>query len=175
MSGAGKPRPGLVLGDLRWTHADPHNLTTGDFTMIELLMVVTIIGILMAIAIPTFLGTRRGANDRAAQTLVRNLLVSARAADNGAVADAATIQANEPTLHVVAHDTEGSASHSEVSVLVDQVGGRSFAILASRSTSGRCFAVLEPEDGATRYQAVDSGACTADSFDPASGWSDQWP
>ena len=45
------------------------------------LMVVTIIGILLAIAVPTFMGTRGKANDRAAQTLVRNLLVSARAAD----------------------------------------------------------------------------------------------
>ena len=145
------------------------------FTLIELLMVVAIIGILMAIAIPTFIGARTGANDRAAQTLVRNLLVSARSADIGSPADAARIQANEPSLHVVAHDLEGSASRSEVSVRVDQLAGQSFVILASRSTSGRCFAVLEPEGGATRYQRLDTGACTADSFDPSVGWSGQWP
>ncbi len=81
------------------------------FTLIELLMVVAIIGILLAIAIPTFLGTRRGANDRAAQTLVRNLLVSARSADiGGGTTDPAAIQADEPSLHVVDHDIEGSAS-----------------------------------------------------------------
>jgi type IV pilus assembly protein PilA len=153
---------------------DPQQVARG-FTLIELMMVLTIIGILMAIAIPTFVGSRRSANDRAAQTLVRNLLVSARSADIGSPADATEIQADEPSLHVVAHDIEGSAKRSEVSVRVDTVSGQSFVILASRSTSGRCFAVLEPEAGATRYQRVDTGACTADSFDPSVGWSDQWP
>jgi type IV pilus assembly protein PilA len=145
------------------------------FTMIELLMVVTIIGILLAIAIPTFLGTRGKANDRAAQTLVRNLLVSARAADVDGPADVAGIQSGEPTLVVVASNVEGAASRSEVSVRVGTLAGQTFVILASRSTSGACFAVLEPGLGPTRYQKVDGGACTADAFDPSVGWTDQWP
>jgi hypothetical protein len=58
--------------------------------------------------------------------------------------------------------------------LVDQLAGESYVILASRSTSGTCFALLEPEGGPTGYQQLESGACTADSFDPALGWSDQW-
>ncbi len=156
----------------------PTNESRDDegFTLIELLMVVAIIGILLAIAIPTFLGTRKSANDRAAQTLVRNLLVSARSAaiGNGG-SDPAKIQADEPTLHVEPGNVEGSATSNEVSVRVDQVAGQSFVILASRSSSGACFAVLEPEDGATRYQRLDAGDCTADSFDPGPGWSDQWP
>lgn len=144
------------------------------FTMVELMMVVTIIGILLAIAVPTFLGARRGANDRAAQTVVRHLLISAQSAALDGHADASKIQAGEPALHVVAPDVEGSASRSEVSVLVDQLAGQSYVILTSRSTSGACFAILEPEDGATRYQAHDNGICTANAFDPSTGWSDQW-
>ena len=108
------------------------------FTMIELLMVVTIIGILMAIAIPTFVGTRGRASDRATQTLVRNLLVSAKAADIDGTGDAAAVQADEPSLHVVAPDTEGFATKSQVSVHVDKTGGDWYVILASRSASGRC-------------------------------------
>ncbi|MDE3206718.1 MAG: prepilin-type N-terminal cleavage/methylation domain-containing protein, partial [Acidobacteriota bacterium] len=38
------------------------------FTLIELMVVVLIIAILLAIAIPTFLGARNGANARAAQS-----------------------------------------------------------------------------------------------------------
>jgi type IV pilus assembly protein PilA len=144
------------------------------FTLIELLMVVAIIGILLAIAVPTFIGARSRSNDRAAQTLVRNLLVSAKTSDLNGTPSASTIQADEPTLHVVDADAEGQAKQSEVSVWVGTVAGEQFMILASRSASGACFAVLEPEHASTRYQSRPAGACTADSFDPATGWSDQW-
>jgi type IV pilus assembly protein PilA len=153
-------------------HHDAHGQR--GFTLIELLMVVSIIGILMAIAVPTFIGTRTGANDRAAQTLVRNLLVSARSAGVGGGQDPAQIQRDEPSLHVVAPAAEAQAGRSEVSVAVGDVAGADYVILASRSTSGKCFAVLELENAPTRYQQAPAGTCTAETFDPSTGWSDQW-
>src|SRR3954449_5351551 len=46
------------------------------FTLIELMVVVLIIAILIAIAIPTFLGARQRAQDRAAQSNLRNGLTA---------------------------------------------------------------------------------------------------
>ena len=50
------------------------------FTLIELMVVLLILAILLAIAIPTFLGVTKSANDRATQSNLNTALVNAKAA-----------------------------------------------------------------------------------------------
>ena len=72
------------------------------FTLIELMVVVLIIAILIAIAIPTFLGARTRAQDRAAQSSLRNALTAAKTSftdtSDYSGATAATLQGIEPSL-----------------------------------------------------------------------------
>ena len=72
------------------------------FTLLELLVVILIIGILSAIAIPVFLGQRAKSYDAAAQSDVRNLaeFQEMYLSDFGQYGTIAQIQASEPAMHV---------------------------------------------------------------------------
>ena len=122
------------------------------FTLIELMVVVLIIAILIAIAIPTFLGLRRRAQDRAAQSDLRNGLTAAKAfyTDDESYTnfDAAQGELIEPSLNWnVAADPDFVTI--EVA-LDDQI------VLQRTSASGTVFCIADAAvdpDGAGALQA----------------------
>jgi type IV pilus assembly protein PilA len=130
------------------------------FTLIELMVVVLIIAILLAIAIPTFLGARNRANDRAAQSSLRNALTSAKTifTDNQDYSGAtvAALGGVEPSLTFVDKATD-STKAKEVSV----DGGTSVSTTfyaAAKSASGTCFYLRDVTTsgatGGTTYGSV---------------------
>jgi type IV pilus assembly protein PilA len=128
----------------------------GGFTLIELMVVVLIIAILIAIAIPTFLGARQRAQNRAAQSDLRNGLVAAKTLytdDESFVMTAAELEAVEPNL-----DFDDAVANSTQTV-IGVVDAADDVVFVKRSGSGTYYCIAESESAGTSY---DSGAAIID-------------
>jgi type IV pilus assembly protein PilA len=158
------------------------------FTLIELMVVVLIIGILIAIALPTFLGARNRANDKAAQSGLRNTIAAAKTCftdhdsykwtsppfpSAGACDDsAAQLPAIEKSLQFLAPGAP-STDPNAVSVLPDTA---TVFYGASFSKSQQCFYIKDDQAATGTQYAKGNGACTANAAKalPAGSWGSSW-
>lgn len=128
------------------------------FTLIELLVVLLIIAILLAIAVPTFLGARTSAENRAAQSNVRNALVDLQAYYvNGSTFSGLTasgLQSSDPALQWTTGTTTSTSK-----VIVNLNPGSSAtgaptpvdqsAFVTAKSAAGECYQALLVESNAS--------------------------
>lgn len=134
------------------------------FTLVEVMVVVLVIGILLAVGIPTFLGARNRADDTAARSNLDTAFDTATIlSDFGSDYSLATptaLAAAEPAFTYLPAG-QASAGPEQISVDASAPDRWTATVL---SGSGTCFATTVSVDGRTTYE---TSTCTGSSANTA--------
>ena len=146
------------------------------FTLIELMVVVLIIGILVAIALPTFLGARQRAQDRGAQSNLRNGIAAAKVyfTDNETYVgfDAAAADVIEPSLVYV-----DAVDPAVGEVSIGPAATATTVQLVAESGSGTFFCIKDVTATAAlagTFYATGAAYANVDAFAECAGAASAW-
>lgn len=142
---------------------------SGGFSLTELMVVLAIIAVLVAVALPTMLGPKRKAQDTATHaTLVAALKTEEIFATDGGTysLNAGVLAALEPSL-----DWSGATDASVHIVLGTAVSANDSVLLYARSNSGTWFGLRHDRNGAGagRYECLGSARTDVDDMADCTG------
>ena len=156
------------FGERRAAEFEAEGSAEAGFTLIELMVVLLILAILLAIAIPTFLGVTGSANDRAAQSNLNTALTNAKSiyeqnnqtyptgtatvttgtVTTGDLLIAVQIQSNEPSLPIATNPGTAAIGTGNVGALASTDGNGAVVYSLAKNTK-ECWWIADNPSAVT--------------------------
>ncbi len=136
-----------LIGGCCLARAESEDAGESGFSLVELLVVLLIMGILLAIAVPTYLSATGNARNTTAKQNVRGALTEAQSY-YAANSSFSSIASHTKSLGTTLNWETGTVTAGDNQVGVESSGRGNSVLVWSLATNGNCYALVDDQNAA---------------------------